>query len=113
MNATGKYLKVWKVYEKNGFRKIDVGDSQKKKDGGYENWTWFGSSTVGNARNVAVNEGDLIEIKNAIITQSKSGDKWYTNLTIFDFEVMQKNGNVAPKTQAKNASAVFEESIPF
>ena len=39
MNITGKFLKVWKVEEKNGFKKLDLGDSKKMKDGYYENWT--------------------------------------------------------------------------
>ena len=112
-NFTGKYFKAWKVYEKNGFKKIDLGDSTKNKDGEYENWTWFGSSIVGNAKNIEVNEGDIIEVKNGMVTQSKSGDKWYTNVTIFDFEVMKKNGNVAPKSQAQAAVDVFESDIPF
>ena len=87
MNITGKFLKVWKVEEKNGFKKLDLGDSKKMKDGSYENWTWFGVTPVGNAKNVEVKEGDTIEIISGQISQRKYNDKWYNDLIIFEFEV--------------------------
>ena len=91
MNISGKYLKVWKVQEQNGFTKLDLGDSKKLKDGGYDNFTWFGCTLVGNAKNVAVNEKDTIEIKSGLITKRKGNDgKWYDDVVIFEFEVMEK-----------------------
>ena len=93
MNCSGKYLKVWKKQEQNGFTKLDLGDSRKMKDGTYKNWTWFGCTPVGKAKEVEVNEGDTIEIISGQVSQDKSGDKWYTNITIFDFEVTKKGEN--------------------
>jgi len=54
LNITGKYLKVWEKEEQNGFIKLNLGDSAKKKDGTYENWTWFGCTLLGNAKDVEV-----------------------------------------------------------
>jgi hypothetical protein len=98
MNITGKYLKVWKKKEQNGFTKLDLGDSKKNKDDTYTNWTWFDCLLVGNAKNVTINENDTVEIKNGIISQEKYQDKWYTRIVIFDIEVMHK-GNHQEKQQ--------------
>ena len=37
-----KNAKVWKVEKQNGFTKLNLGDSTKKKDGTWENFTWYG-----------------------------------------------------------------------
>jgi hypothetical protein len=90
MNISGKYLKVWKVKQQNGYTKLDLGDSKKNKDGDYDNWTWFDCLLVGNAKNANVNENDTIEITNGIISQEKYKDKWYTKIVIFDLVVMKR-----------------------
>lgn len=85
-----RFHKVWKVYEENGFKKIDIGDSKKKKDGGYDNWTWFKVGLFGNAKLEELNEGDVITILSGQITQRKYNDKWYNDIVIFDLEVTQR-----------------------
>ena len=106
MNVTGKYLKVWKKEEKNGFTKLNLGDSKKQKDGSYENWTWFGCTLLGNAKSVDIIEGDVVEVKSGIISQRKYNDKWYNDIVIFDIEVMKKSDKPQPKDD-------FEDDIPF
>lgn len=107
MNITGKYLKAWKIEDGEHRRKIDLGDSRKDKDGNYVNWTWFGCRIVGNAKSVQINEGDTVEVKSGIIEMNKSGDKWYTNITIFEIEVMQRSQQQAQPSQVQNAQKVF------
>ena len=86
---TGKF-KAWKVEEKNGFTKIDLGDSKKNKDGTYNNFTWYNCTLFGDAKGVQVNEGDTVEVKSGVITQRKYEDKWYNDIAIFDLEVTKK-----------------------
>ena len=96
MNITGKYLKVWKKQEQNGFIKLDLGDSTKQKDGTYHNFTWFGCALMGKAKDVQINEGDVVEIKSGIVEQNKFNDKWYTNIKIFELEVTGKGKATKP-----------------
>jgi len=120
MNANGKYLKVWKKKENNGYIKLDLGDSKKNKDGTYTNWTWFDCLLVGNAKNVMINENDTVEVKSAQISQEKYQDKWYTRIVIFEIEVMHQ-GNHQQKQQAPAPQGGFEgfasidniDDIPF
>ena len=110
MNITGKYLKVWEVEEKDGRIKLNLGDSKKNQDGTYTNWTWFGAMLVGNAKQVTVKQGDTVEVKSGIITMNKATNgKYYTNITIFEIEVMSH----AETTQAKPAGQEFEDDVPF
>ena len=114
MNITGKYLKVWKVKENNGYKKLDLGDSKKNKDGEYDNWTWFDCLLVGNAKTLEVREQDTIEIKNGIISQEKYNDKWYTRIVIFDAEVMGRKEPVCTEEGFEGFVAFGEsEDIPF
>lgn len=88
--SNSKYHKVWKVYEQNGIKKVDLGDSKKDKNGKYENWTWFGSALFGNAKHVDIQKDDIVEIISGSISQSKYKDKWLNNVAIFEVEVMKK-----------------------
>jgi len=113
MQISGKYLKAWKLTEQNGFVKVDLGDSNKKKDGSYDNFTWFGCNLVGNAKTAGVREGDTVEVKSGIITMNKGKDaKWYTNVTIFEIE---RTGN--PQASGASYTSVqsggFQDEIPF
>jgi len=93
MNINGKYKKVWAVDVKDNYVSVNLGDSKKNKDGEYENWTWFNVAFVGNAKEPAkdLQEGDTIEIINGMVSQNKGQDeKWYTNMVVFEFEVMYK-----------------------
>ena len=87
---TGRFMKVWKKEEQNGFIKLDLGDSTKQKDGTYANFTWFGVAVFGKAKDTEVNEGDTIEVKSGIIAKRKYNDKWYDDVKIFEFEVTRK-----------------------
>ena len=114
MNITGKYLKVWKVKENNGFKKLDLGDSKKNKDGEYTKWTWFDCLLVGNAKGLEVREQDTIEIKNGLISQEKYNDKWYTRIVIFDAEVMGRKEPENIQDDFSGFQAIDDDSeIPF
>ena len=84
--ANSKFHKVWKVTLENGFKKVDLGDSRKLKDGGFENWSWFGVSLVGNAKNVHIDEGDTITIISGQVQKRKYEGKFYDNVVIFDLD---------------------------
>ena len=115
MNISGKFLKVWKVEEKNGFTKVDLGDSKKNKDGTYANFTWHGCTLFSDAKNVQVNEGDTVEVKSGVITQRKYEDKWYNDIAIFDLEVTKK-GEAKAKEPATDFTPVDTddlEGLPF
>ena len=107
MNITGKYLKVWKVKKENGFTKLDLGDSQKQKDGTYMNYTWFDCALMGKAKEFEVKEKDVIEIKSGLISQRKYKDKYYNNIIIFEAEIMK----AAEKTEAPQENN--EPNLPF
>lgn len=98
-----RYHKVWKKEEKNGFTKLNLGDSRKNKDGEYENWTWFDVLIVGRAKNTPVNEGDTITINSGLISKRKYNEKYYDDIVVFDFEVTKQAEVVTPS----------EEAIPF
>ena len=109
MNATG-YLRVWKVEEKKNIVVADLGDSRKTKDGDYENWTWFRSAFVGDAKDKASNlsERDLINVTGGQISMRKADDgKYYPNLVIFDFEEVdgKASGGGESKSEGKSKSA--------
>lgn len=113
MNCTGKYLMVWKKQEQNGFIKLDLGDSKKMKDGTYQNWTWYGCTLVGNAKNLQVEERDKIEIVSGQISQREYNGKWYTDVTIFEANVM---GGTAPKEETEKAFVAIDDlgdGLPF
>ncbi len=108
MNITGKYLKVWKIKENNGYTKLDLGDSQKQRDGSYKNWSWFDCLLVGNAKNLQVQERDTIEIKSGLISQREYNGKWYNEIVIFEAVVMPQ------QHRADNqGSRRFEDDCPF
>ncbi len=86
-----RFHKVWKVEEKNGFKKIQLGDSKKEKDGNYSNWSWFDVTLVGNAKNQEINEGDTITILSGRCDKRKYNDKFYDDVVIFEFEVTRRS----------------------
>jgi len=111
MNITGKYMKAWEVEEKDGRKKINLGDGKKNQDGTWSNWTWFGCLLVGKAKDIQITKGDTVEVKSGIITMNKGKDnKYYTNITIFEIEVMTKadNGN-----NQGTVAKVFQDDVPF
>jgi hypothetical protein len=111
---TGKFLKVWKVEEQNGFRKLNLGDSIKNKEGNYDSFTWFGVALFGKAKDVEINEGDVVEVKSGIIYQEKYQDKWYTRLKVFDIEVTKKfEGNVKNSDGFVPIDDDLDSSLPF
>ncbi len=115
MNISGKFKKVWKVEEKNGFTKINLGDSKKNKDGSYSNWTWFDCTLMGNAKNVRLNEGDTIEVTSGVINQREYNGKYYNDIVLFEIEV---TGNAQPKQPEQNNMSGFQaiddsSDIPF
>lgn len=115
MNISGKYLKVWKVDEQPNYKKVDLGEGEKKYNGeGYDNWCWYSCFLAGNARNVAIKEGDKVEVKSGKIKMQKYQDKWSPSVTIFDIEVMQSNVPSDVAQGVSNASySNSDASIPF
>ena len=118
MNITGKYLKAWKIEDKGNFKLVDLGDSDKKQDGTYKNFTWFRCMFVSSAGQLQINEKDTIEIKNGKITMDKYQDKWYPKVVIFEAEIIkraeQQGGDYSPKTDPCYKTADFGDSdIPF
>ena len=109
MNITGTYLKVWEVKNENNWKKVNLGDSRKQKDGTYQNFTWWDCSLVGNAKNVDIIKGDTVEIKSGIIYQEKYNDKYYNRITIFEIEVIAGSQNSSGGVNINE----FGDTIPF
>lgn len=96
-----KFSKVWKVEEKNGLIKVNLGDSKKKQDGTYDNCTWFGCLLVGNAKSVEIKEGDTVNAHGQIF-QSKVGEKFYTNIVIFEICLSENSKSTHKKSNKVN-----------
>ena len=115
MQITGKYLKVWKVKTSNtGHPILDLGDSEKQRDGTYKNWTWFGCLCVGKAKDIQVGEKDTIEILSGKISMDEYNGKWNPKVIIFEMNVTNRAS--APQGQnnyQSQNSAEFEDDIPF
>jgi hypothetical protein len=98
MNISGQYKKVWKVEVLEKLVKCDIGDSVKKADGTYENFTHFGVAFLGKCKDQAatLQEGDTIHIVNGLWSKKKSekDNKYYDNVVVFEFEVI---GSAKPK----------------
>ncbi len=118
-NFTGKYLKVWEIKEENGRRSVNPGDSKKNQDGTYSNWTWFDCRFVGSAATKPIQKDDKIEITSGMAWMNKSNKdgKYYLNITVFHFDVMEskpsagQHDNSIP--QAPATATDFEDEIPF
>lgn len=116
---SGKYMRVWKTEVRNGYTKVDLGDSKKNRDGTYDSWTWFGCTLFGDAGNVEVQEGDLVEVKSGRISKRKWDNKYYDDIVIFDLEVMKKAEKKEEETEEKeevkfdNFQSVDDEDCPF
>ncbi len=116
MNISAKWLMVWKVEEKNGFTKLDLGDSKKNKDGSYDNFTWYNCTLLGKAKDVRVCERDKVEIKSGIITKRKYNEKWYDDIIIFDIEVMEGAKKRTPEQTNQEFNKIIRDElsdIPF
>lgn len=94
------YHKCWKL-EGN---KITIGDSRKKQEGGYENCNWFGL-LAGKAKEAGIQEGDIFTINSGRVFSVKKGDKFYTDVTIFDAEVTNK--------AKETTNTTIHDDLPF
>jgi len=112
-----RYHKVWDVTEKNGFTKLNLGDSKKNKDGEYDNWTWYDVTLVGNAKNVTVNKGDTITIVSGQFNLRKYEGKYYNDIVVFELEVTKRaeeNGNSQNEsTEGFRVDEDFDPNLPF
>ena len=109
MNITGKFLKVWKL-KTDKIKTVDLGDSQKNKDGDYVNCTWFGCCLFGKAASIEVKENDTIEVLSGLIFMEKYNDKWYPKVKIFDFAVTKSgNDNNVPEPD----NSIASDDLPF
>ena len=106
-----KYSKVWKIEEVNGLIKVNLGDSKKNKEGNYDNCTWFGCLIVGNAKSVELKEGDIVNAHGQIF-QNKVGDKYYTNVVIFEICLSEnsKSKSKSNKVKMKDVDANLPKS---
>ena len=109
-----KYHKVWKVEEKNGIKKVNLGDSKKNKDGSYDNWTWFDCMLVSSAKEVDIQEGDTITIVSGLVQKRKYEGKYYDNVVIFDLEVTKKSEVKGDEINPDDFASVEDDgTIPF
>ncbi|MCP4761942.1 MAG: hypothetical protein GY870_09170, partial [archaeon] len=99
---------------------VDLGDSEKNKDGTYNNFTWFRCLFVSGAAQLQINEKDTIEIKSGKITMEKYNDKWSPKIVVFDADIIasiQSNQQeYSPKNDPRHMGEKFTEfgdTIPF
>ncbi len=116
--SDSKYHRIWEVKIDNGFKKVNLSDSRKLKDGEFENWTWFDVALVGNAKGVDINKGDTITIISGQVQKRKYNDKYYDNVVIFDLEVTKKaegdyGNNQKPSYDNQGSNNNNFDSIPF
>ncbi len=108
-----KNSKVWKVENQNGFTKLNLGDSTKKKDGTWENFTWYGVTLMGNAKDFQVKEGDKVNVEGIIKqTKSEKDGKYYTNVIIFGICLSDDAKTDAPKKSNKVKMADVNANLP-
>ena len=111
MNISGRFLRVWKVEENNGFIKADLGDSTKNKDGSYNNFTWFGVAILGKSKESGIAEGDVIEVKSGLIGKRKYNDKYYDDMKVFELEISKKGST--PTTETDTVAIDNLADLPF
>lgn len=95
--------KVWELTVEQNYTRANISTSEKDKDGNYVNSSW-NASFVGKAfeKSKKITKGDNINIlsgKVNVRTYEKDGKKvYYTNVTIFDFDMAN---NKQSKAEAK------------
>lgn len=105
-----KYHKVWELEEKGNLIKVKLGDSKKEKDGNYKNCTW-NAILVHHARDMGIEQGDTINIISGQVFQEKVGDKWYTNVTVFEAEIERKGEGKSKENS--DFIPMDTDSVPF
>lgn len=109
------YATVWKVEENDTFVKGTLSTKEKTQEEGKSIWSNWNVKYVGKAKEKALSlvERDRIKILSGKITTTLWGrdenKKLYTNVTVFDFEVM--DGYVPKTNNQENESG--EDSLPF
>jgi len=100
-----KYIKVWEVEQKENYVKGNLGESEKNTDGTYNNWFWT-AKFVGKSKETAIElqKGDTIEIKGGKVRKFKYNDKWYDELIIFEYEIMNR---------ANQSTSQDDDDLPF
>lgn len=109
------YATVWSVEDKGNYVKGRISTSEKdtRNEGQYINSNWF-VTFVGNAKDKALNlsEKDRIKILSGKITNTATGEgndkKYFTNVTIFDFENLTN-----PNNNIQLPDDNLEDSLPF
>ena len=109
-----RYHKVWEIEDKGNYSKVKLGDSKKDKEGNYTNCTW-NAILVGKAHQIGVSQNDTINILSGQIFQDKVGDKYYTNVTIFEIEFVNKEQKKQDETDLGFRMLDDDESysVPF
>lgn len=117
INFTGKYMMVFEpqiklnVSEKKVFANLTSSRKDKRTDPPtYIRSTWFDVAFVGEAFELAktLSGGEVINVTKGAITNEKSSknNKYYTNLTVFEFELVEKNES------PKNSDSASGNDVP-
>lgn len=108
-----KNHKVWEVEEKDGRKKVNLGDSRKNAQGEWDNFTWYGCSLVSTAKELQLQKGDVLTIVSGQMSQYKNKDgKYMPTLTIFEAEVTkQATESASPKFVP--VETVEDDDCPF
>ena len=111
------YAKVWRVDKKENYTAVSISTSDKQQDGSYKNSSWS-CRLVGKAKDVIVEEGDLLTINSAKIENiyDKEAKKCWLNIIVFDAYVKQgwndENG-FKPENAGDWQTMEEDEILPF
>lgn len=89
--TNSKYVKIWEVDIKDKMVLVQLSTSKKERDNSYTNSSYkakfVGKAYLGAAE---LQRGDTIEIKSGLIGKREYQGKWYDDVVIFEFEIMEK-----------------------
>lgn len=114
------YATVWAVEDKGNFVKGRISTSEKdnREEGKYINSNWF-VTFVGKAKDKAnvLTERDKIKILSGKVTNTSMGEgndkKFFTNVTIFDFENMTNPNNDSSNNSFYTIPEGDGDELPF
>ena len=106
LNITNTYASIWKPEDKGNYKKASLGTSKKDKDGNWQSMYW-NAKFVGKA-NVPIEEKQRIKITNGTIEQRKYNDKYYYDVVIFEFELLENKKGIG-----KDVTKETEDDLPF
>lgn len=101
---------IYRIQNKGNMVTARMSTGKKQKDGTWENM-WWNVKFVGENKHKITVHGDKTRIKitSGILEQNVVGDKTYTNVVIFDFDVIGKIQGVVPPKEEYND----DSELPF